>query len=293
MLANPASNIPAAKMRAIETAAINSCDVVDGLKDGLIDDPRRCSFDPSVLLCKGADGDNCLTAPQVATLKKIYSGLRAKNGIPSILPGGESASSWDVLIPGMKIFAGEFYKNFVFEDQKWDMKMLNLERDAKFADQKLGDILNATNPDLKAFNKRGGKLIMYHGWNDAVIPPEMSINYYKQVVSKTGQRETDRFLKLYMVPGMTHCALGNGPNTFGQILECKNCDAKRDITIALERWVEQGVAPNEIIATKYKGDNVQSEVVRTRPLCPYPTVARYKGSGSIDDAENFVCQAAK
>lgn len=294
MLANPASNIPAVKMKAIEAAAVTACDLKDGLKDGQIEDPTQCKFDPTVLRCTGADGDNCLTEPQVQTLTKLYVGLREKSGIPSLMPGGETGPpGWEMWVPGMNIFAGQFFKNLVFEDPKWEMKTLDLERDTKVAEQKLRSVMDATSPDLSAFRKRGGKLIMYHGWNDAAIPPEMSVNYYKSVVGKFGQRQTDGFVKLYMVPGMGHCALGRGPNFFGQIFGCVSCEAKKDIVISLEQWVENGVSPQEIIAVKYKDDNLRTDVSRTRPLCPFPNVARYKGSGNIDEAANFVCRSAK
>jgi feruloyl esterase len=177
----------------------------------------------------------------------------------------------------------------VFENQNWDFKSLNVERDLKIADQKFAAILNATNPDLKAFKKRGGKLIIYHGWNDAAIPAEMSINYYSSVTRKMGQGDSGAFIRLYMIPGMHHCAEGPGPNRFGQTSNCLSCDATQDIKMALEQWVEKGVAPNSIIATKYENEFRQTDIVRTRPLCPYPQVARYKGGGSIDDAANFAC----
>jgi feruloyl esterase len=300
ILSDPASYIPASKMKAIEAATLNSCDAADGLKDGLIDDPTRCRFDPSVLLCKGPETDACLTAPQVEALKKIYAGPRDAKGnqlAPSLLPGGETGlGGWGGWVfgpapgkSGMNNIAGQFFKSMVFVDQNWDFKSLNAERDLKLAEQKLGSILNSTNPDLKAFKKRGGKLIIYHGWSEGAIPPEMAINYYKSVVGKMGQRETAAFLRLYMVPGMQHCFFGPGPNSFGQVLGCLTCDPKRDINITLERWVEQGVAPDAIIATKYKNDIARTDVARTRPVCPYPSVARYKGSGSIDDAANFSC----
>ena len=132
---------------------------------------------------------------------------------------------------------------------------------------------------------------MYHGWSDAAIAPENAIDYYKSVVGKMSQRETDAFMRLYMVPGMQHCFGGPGPNSFGQALECTQCDAQHDIFTALERWVEQGVAPDVIIATKFANDFVPANPIRTRPLCPYPMVAKYKGTGSIDDAASFTCGA--
>jgi feruloyl esterase len=144
---------------------------------------------------------------------------------------------------------------------------------------------------LKKFQARGGKLILYHGWSDAAIPGQNAIDYYQTVVKKMGAGESAGFVRLYMVPGMQHCGGGSGPNVFGQGGVAKG-DANSNIAAALERWVEQGVAPDAIIATKYKsGANASSEVERTRPLCVFPKVAKYKGSGSTDDAANFECVA--
>ena len=153
-------------------------------------------------------------------------------------------------------------------------------------------LLNAMDPNLKPFSSRGGKLIMYHGWSDAAISAVNSVNYYNAVAAQMGTRDTDSFLRLFMAPGMQHCGGGPGPNMFmGRGVPP---DADHDMDLALERWVETGIAPEKLIATKYKKDgDSSSEVLRTRPLCPYPQVARYKGTGSTDDAANFVCSAVK
>lgn len=303
-LSDAASYIPAKKMKAIEAAALASCDAADGLKDNQIDDPTRCRFDPSALLCQGAETDACLTAAQIEVLKKIYAGARDAKGMllakPLVLGGESGLLGWENWISGtapgkssLNVLSRQFFKRMVFADENWDFKSLNVERDAKLAEQKLAPLLNATNPDLRAFKKRGGKLIIYHGWNDAAIPPEMAIDYYKSVIAKMGQRDADTSVRLYMVPGMQHCFLGPGPNWFGQAFACPSCDTKHDIVAIIEDWVERGVAPNTIIATKYKNDIARTDLVRTRPLCPYPQVARYKGSGSLDDAANFACQSPK
>jgi feruloyl esterase len=300
MLSDAAGYIPRKKMKALETAVLASCDSVDGLKDNLLDDPTRCRFDPTVLLCNGTETDACFTAPQIETLKKIYAGLQDSSGnqiAPGLVPGSEAGlSGWEQWVSGyapgkspMNTITEQFFKNMVFENQNWDFKSLNVERDLKLAEEKFARILNATNPDLKAFKKRGGKLIIYHGWNDAAIPAEMSINYYNSVTGKMGQGDSGAFFRLYMIPGMHHCAGGPGPNQFGQTSNCLSCDAKQDINMVLEQWVEKGIAPETIIATKYKDEFRRTGIVRTRPLCPYPKVARYKGSGSIDDAANFAC----
>ena len=298
-LVDPASYIPARKMPAIEAAAIEACDALDGVKDGVIDDPSQCHFDPSKLLCNGPDSDSCLTEPQVAALKKIYGGPRDSKGeqiFPGYSPGGESGGGgWSSWIAGAApekslqfAFGTQFFSNMLYNDPAWDFKTFKIEQGMKVADDKLARVMNATDPDLKRFKDRGGKLIMYHGWSDAAIPPVNAINYYKTVVSKMGAKDAGSFVRLYMVPGMQHCGGGPGPSNFGQASVAQG-DPQHDMAAALERWVENGTPPTEIIATKYKTANPASGVVRTRPLCPYPEVAHWKGTGSTDDAANFVC----
>jgi feruloyl esterase len=177
----------------------------------------------------------------------------------------------------------------VHNDPNWDYKTFDLERDGKLADEKLAPVLNATDPNLKAFSARGGKLILYHGWNDAALPPVNTINYFQSVVAKLGQRQVNGFMRLFMAPGVQHCAAGPGPDSFGQMVTSGQSDPQHDLTLALERWVEQGVAPDQVIASKRQGPNPKTPASRTRPLCPYPQVARYKGSGSTDEAANFNC----
>jgi hypothetical protein len=297
---DPASNIPPKKMQTLENATVAACDGLDGVKDGVINDPTKCHFDPSVLACKGGDSDTCLTDPQIAALKKIYAGPRNSKGeaiFPGYQPGGEGGlggwGSWIIgLSPGKSLqraFAQGFFADMAFQDASWDMQKFNFDRDFKTADDKMGPILNGTNPDLKPFKNRGGKLLMYHGWSDAAIAPTNAINYYRSVAAKLGQRHTGDFIQLYMVPGMQHCGGGPGPNDLG-VNPSASSDPQHSSLLALERWVESGDVPDKIIATKRKADgNPTSDVIRTRPLCPYPQVARYKGSGSTDDAANFVC----
>ena len=301
---DPASYIPPSKLKAIETAALGACDDRDGVTDGVLDDPTQCRFDPSVLLCKGADSDACLTEKQVIALKKIYAGPRTSKGeqiIPGFVPGGETGpGGWQAWVTGAGsnkglqfFFSSQTFANMVYNNPAWDLKTSDLEKDNKLADEKLASILNATDPNLKAFKARGGKLILYHGWSDAALPPVNTINYFQSVVAKMGQRDAASFVRLYMVPGMQHCGGGPGPSIFGAAVNPIASDAKHDMTVALERWVEESVAPEQIIASKRQGVDPKSPPVRTRPLCPYPQVARYKGSGSTDDAANFVCTIEK
>jgi hypothetical protein len=293
-----AAPIPASKMPAIEKAALTACDALDGVEDGVIDDPTRCHFDPSVLLCKGAESDACLTAPQIGSLKKIYDGPRNSRGeqlFPGYVPGGESGpGGWSRWVTGadsqQAIFAKGFFANMVFQNAAWDFRSFHFDRDMKITDDKSARLFNATEANLKAFKDGGGKLLMYHGWSDTAIAPMNAVMYYKSVVAKVGQKQAADFTELYMVPGMQHCAGGPGPNSFGTYLGAAPSDALHSMSLALDRWVDQGIAPDRIIATKFKtGANPESGVVRTRPLCPYPQAARYSGSGSTDDAVNFKC----
>jgi Tannase and feruloyl esterase len=299
-LSEPASYISAAKLPAIQAAALAQCDVSDGVRDGVIENPQTCHFDPSVLLCKAEESDSCLTVHQLTALKAIYGGLtngKGKQIFPGLSPGGEAEpGGWSNWITGtepeksaMFAYGTQFFRNMVYSDPGWQFRSFDPDRDVKAADGRMARHLNSTDPDLSAFRKRGGKLILYHGWADAAIPAVNAINYYDSVVAKMGQEKSDEFVRLFMVPGMEHCAGGAGPNAFGQG-GTPNGDRFHSIDAALEAWVEQGTPPETIIATKYKTDaGPGSGVARTRPLCAWPLVAKYKGSGSTDEAANFTC----
>jgi feruloyl esterase len=291
------AEIPASKMAALENATLNACDANDGVKDGVIDQPDKCHFDPSVLLCKGADSDTCFTAAQVQALRKIYEGPRNSKGpiFPGYLPGAEDGpGGWNRWITGPHADQGEYAKGFfgdmVFSNPDWDYRTFEWNRDMKITDDKFARSFNAVDPNLKAFKDRGGKLLIYHGWSDAAIAPTNAIHYYESVQARMGKQAAAEFVQLYMVPGMQHCGGGPGPNSFGTNPSMLPSDAQHSLTIALDHWVDKGTAPTRIIASKYKtGANPESGIERTRPLCPYPQVARYKGSGSTDDAANFTC----
>jgi feruloyl esterase len=180
----------------------------------------------------------------------------------------------------MFAFGTQFFMNMVFNNPEWQFRTFDPDRDIATADSKTARILNATEPDLDAFQKRGGKLILYHGWSDAAIAPQNTIDYYRSVAAKMGGRQVEGFVRLYMVPGMEHCGGGAGPSNF-------------DVDAAVEAWVEKGAAPAQIIATKYNSADPASGPVRTRPLCPFPRVANWTGSGSTDSAANFVCAVPK
>ncbi len=297
--ADPASYIPASKIPALAAAVLKACDAADGVTDGIINDPRECRFDPAAIQCKAGDSDSCLTAPQVAALKKIYAGPRnAKGEIinPGFSPGGETGrGGWALWVAGRTPhdslqyqFMTNFFANMVWNDPNWDFKSFNVDHDFNAAEEREGAALNATDPNLRAFRDRGGKLILYHGWSDAAIPPLDAIKYFESVRTFLGADATDSFARLYMVPAMQHCRGGAGPDSFGQFsLTPPDVDPQHNMFAALEQWVEKGVAPSSIIASH------EGERKMTRPLCPYPQVAHYKGTGNMNDAANFTCSGTK
>jgi Tannase and feruloyl esterase len=299
---DPAAYIPSTKLAAIQTAALAACDAQDGVKDGIVSDPLRCHFDPSVLLCKGADSRNCLTAPQVSTLKALYAGAQDSHGkqiFPGYVPGAEDgANGWSAWITGTApgkasgpAYTENYFRYMVFQDPVWNVLSANVDAAEVAADEKTAAVLNSTDPDLRRFQNRGGKLILYHGWNDPAISPLNTINYYDSVVAKMGAQNAGNFVRLYMVPGMQHCAPGPGPNAFGQFGRITAKGKPYGAFDALEEWVEKDAVPGDIIATKYLDDDPSKAVQMTRPLCPYPQVAKYKGVGDTNDAANFSCQA--
>jgi feruloyl esterase len=307
LLKDPASLISPDKLPLIQKAALAACDAHDGVKDGLIEDSRTCRFDPAVLTCKGVDNTECLTAAQVTALKKIYDGPKnprtGKQIYPGYPPGHEAIPGawqpWIIASPQDKsiqiMFGNSFYGQAVFEDPNWDFRTLNFDTDVALAAEKAGSVLNSTNPDLRSFRAHGGKLIQYHGWADAAIAPLGSIEYYEKVASffarypdaRSPGRTVSDFYRLFMVPGMGHCAGGIGPNNFGNGNTRFIGDPERDLITALERWVEKGAPPERFIGT---GKAVsEPEKVLTRPLCSFPQVARYNGSGDPNEAASFTC----
>jgi hypothetical protein len=299
---NPASFIPSAKVPAIASAVLAACDEVDGVRDGILNDPRQCHFDPATIQCKaGEENDKCLTAPQTVALKKLYSGPHDSHGhdvFPGYLPGGENGpGGWGLWITGpararslMAFFGLGYFSNLVYEDPAWDYKTFALEPGLKLADNKTASALNATDADLKPFKSRGGKLILYHGWNDPAISALNTVNYYDNVVAKMGQHDVDSFMRLYMVPGMQHCGDGPGPDSFGQDSAAASDDPQHSVSAALVQWVEKDTPPPPVVATKYSAEH---KPIMTRPLCAYPQAAKYKGTGDTNDAANFVCEAGK
>jgi len=289
------SGVTPAKLALVGEKVMAKCDAIDGLKDGLIDDPRKCKFDPArdVPACKaGSDAADCLTAPQAAAIAKVYSGpsSNGKPFFPGYMPGSEAVipnangggSGWLNLIvstqpnakPADFNLAEGVMRYLVLKppQENYDYKTFNFDRDTHLLDD-WGKLADAKSTDLSKFKGRGGKLLMTYGWADSILQPMQGVNYYEQAVAKNGPQTKD-FFRLFMVPGMAHCGGGIGPD-------------RNDAVTAMIDWVEKGKAPDSITASRV----VNNQVVRTRPLCPYPQVARYSGKGSIDDAANFRCES--
>jgi feruloyl esterase len=269
---DPEGFIPQAKQTVLADAVMKACDALDGVKDNLITNPGSCKFDPAVLQCKSGDAPDCLTAKQVATAKRLYQDAKTSKGeliFPGYPPGGETA--YTIMRGGTTpgVLQLDTYK-LAHNDANWDWKTFNLETDPALAKKTIG-FIDSADPDLSKFKAHGGKLILYHGWADPAIQAGHTVVYYNSVLSKMGKNQ-DNWMRLFMVPGMGHCGGGAGPNQINWMA-------------ALETWREKGEAPASIIGT---GTN--SGAPMTRPLCPYPQVATYKGSGDVNDAANFTCK---
>ncbi len=287
--------LSAAKLHLLAERVMARCDAMDGLADGLIDDPRRCDFDPArdVPACAaGVDEPGCLTAAQATTVARIQNGPVSKGkpffpgfepGSEAVMPnffGGGVSSGWLNMIvspqPGGKSadfgLAEDTMRYLVHKPPKpdYDYKTFDFDKDIKML-ERWGKLADAKDADLGKFRNRGGKLLMTYGWADSILQPRMGVRYYEEAVRKNGPGTGD-FFRLFMVPGMSHCSGGIGPD-------------QHDPMTVIINWVEKGKAPDQIIARR----TVDGKVVRTRPLCPYPQVARHTGEGSIDDAANFRC----
>jgi feruloyl esterase len=300
MLASGDSYLTADAVELLSKATLAACDKTDGLEDGLITDPRECRFDPSVLACApGAAAGTCLTSGQLAVVKQVYEGVRTKSGelvAHGFPPGHEGgATGWRQWITGAEApvaqgggalaYTGKTLPsgyglmdfNFKFlsldtDDPAYDWRKFDPDRDLPRM-RTMTEILSPSDPDLRPFMKHGGKLLLYHGWSDPGISALGTLAYHEAVVKTVGSLViADRFLRTYFVPGMHHCGGGPGPNQF-------------DMLTAMEHWVEQGLTPELIVASRV----VDGKTVRTRPLCPHPQVARYRGTGNIDDAASFIC----
>jgi tannase/feruloyl esterase len=299
----PDAYIPASKLPLLTNAALQQCVGKDGgvASDAFLNDPRQCMFDPGVLTCKGGqDPSTCLTPAQVGAARKIYAGPH-DHGIllfPGLEPGGEGVpGDWNTWISGSAptkalqyILGYGFTCDLMQGTQTCDYLAADVVQQDDAARQLLQPILSSVNPDLSAFKAHGGKMIQYAGWADSAIAPENGLNYYRKVTHTIG--DPRGFYRVFMVPGMAHCGGGAGPNAFGNgTSNGPAIDADHDLVKALERWVEQGKAPDRIVATHYLNNDPKQGVQFQRPLCPYPQRAEYVGHGDPSDASNFECVA--
>jgi Tannase and feruloyl esterase len=278
MLRDPSRLVPASKVTLVANAVVAACDGNDGVKDGIVSEPRSCRFDPSVLACKGGDAPDCLTDAQVASAKSAWTPVKTKAGAivyPGHSPGFESG--WRIPAPGAAInpLFADMPRYIGHQDANWDVMSFDLDADLALAVRNAG-FIEASDPDLARFKARGGKLLLYHGWADPGPAPENTINYYSSVVSKLGGGRQDDWMRLFLLPGVGHCGGGVGPD-------------QADFLGALERWRDGGKAPEQITAARNTGRS--SPPPLSRPLCPFPQVAKYKGSGDTNDASNFACAA--
>jgi feruloyl esterase len=270
-----ASIIPAAKWNAYRKAVLDKCDAMDGVNDGLLQNPQTCPVTPKDLQCRSGDDETCLTESQVASMTKVLTGMknpRTGEQLRAGWPVGAIPAGF-VTGPRPEDVAVDTFR-ILFNDPSWDYRTMDFDKDIARADRLGANTIDAADPSkLGKLFARGGKIFYYHGWNDPAITPLSAIDYYDKAVAANGGRsKTDGSMRLFMVPGMGHCGGGEGPNTFDKL----------DVVV---KWVEQGKAPDQVIASHATNGHVD----RTRPLCPYPQVARYKGSGSTDEAQNFSC----
>ncbi|PWT82866.1 MAG: hypothetical protein C5B57_07980 [Blastocatellia bacterium] len=276
-----ASYIPAQKYAAIHAAALAACDAKDGVRDGVIEDPPRCRFDPGVMLCKSGDGPNCLTAPQVEAVRTIYAPpIHARTKQPlygPMVPGSEL--SWEDMTarPRPYPYAESFYRFMIFRDPKWDPQAFrpDFDKDVDRADSPQNLAINATNPDIGPFAARGGKLLLVGGWNDD-LGPGNNVTYYESVKKTLGEAKVRDSVRLFMVPGMHHCFGLKYPSTY---------TVDFDVVGALKQWKMSDHAPDQIIVTTTR----EGQPARRRLVCAYPRISSYKGTGNTDDPANFTC----
>ncbi len=282
---NAANNpVDPCKLAAATTAAIAACDGIDGVKDGVVEDPKRCSYDPKPLVGTSAGECGAFTEADVNVIRRLWEGPRREDGSflwYGLARGADMNALWTSrgtpLRPQPFGITMDWFRYFLTEDPKFDGNSVTPAAYERLWDQSVeqyGIVFGTDDADLTAFRDHGGKAIVWHGWADQLITAEGSIDYYTRVQREMGgPKTTSEFIRLFMAPGVAHCAGGAGPQPTG-LLE------------ALLAWVEEGKAPDTILATRR---DQSGAVTRSRPLCAYPLVAKYKGSGSTDDAANFVC----
>lgn len=284
----PGAGLSAAKLAVAHKAYLAECDDKDGLKDGIASNPRACAFDPAVVQCKAGDAADCLTAEQVQTLKAIYGGVRDKSGkvvLPGFPPGSELQLAVLISAPEPFPVATSYFRKLVFGSQAgWDFKAFDYGADAAKARAYGSGILDVPATGLGPFFAHGGKLLLSHGWTDGLIPANNTVAFYEALTKSIPAKASKDQLRLFMVPGMNHCSGGEGPSSI-------------DTLAAIDAWAATSQAPNELIAARTPNGAGPgpgpAQPPMTRPLCPWPATARYKGAGPADKAESFACTTVK
>ena len=274
------------KLALLKEAAIAACDAQDGVADRVIGAPRQCRFDPASLACRAGETRQCLSATEVAAAQRIYRGVvdgKGRTRIPGTGPGSEPA--WSAYATPQFAIGSNYFRNVIAHDANWDAHGFDVDRDLARAEQADAGAAVAMDPDLGPFFAHGGKLILYHGTTDGLIPYGNSVGYYQSVVKKLGAKRTAAGMRFYLVPGMDHCSAGEGAYDI-------------DWLGAMEGWAEQGRAPGTLAARhpaeappNPMGPPAPKGQAFTRPLCVYPQLAHYTGKGDPADAARFVCAA--
>jgi feruloyl esterase len=299
--------LPESKLHVLHDAAIKACDAADGVKDGILEDPLSCHFDPGVLACKASEGADCLNPREIEAARKVYAGPKnprtGEQIIGGLMPGSEIVhggeyTGWQNFITApTEPSRLDVWKYWVFNNPNWNWHTFDYDKDVATGDEKMAAV-NATNPDLRPFAQRGGKLLVYHGWVDPVGPPADAIDYHHSVEKVVGSAKTASFYRLFMVPGMSHCNGGDGYELAGGsrgiddpsgVPVWPTPDAEHNMLNALDAWVTRGQAPTQLIAAHY----VEGKPTRTIPVCAFPKVARWTGKGSADDAASYTCTTPK
>jgi hypothetical protein len=271
-----ANRLTVPKLTAVHKAFIGACDANDGLQDGIVADPERCKFDPGVVQCKDKDADDCLTAAQVKTMREIYGGVKNPRTDERIFAGFSPGSEQQLmtLVGGKEPFsvATSYFRDLVFANAEWDYKTFDYDKDVTASLRAGSSIVDVPSDGFAKFFAGGGKLLLSHGWSDGLIPAANTAAFYKAMTAKMEPKTAASSVRLFMVPGMGHCGGGDAPSVMNMLA-------------VIDEWTEKGKAPDSIIARRSANEKPMS-----RPLCPYPQVAKYTGAGDTDDAANFVCK---
>lgn len=286
----PGAKLSPSDFSMVMDAVLESCDAIDGVEDGFLTNPKACKFDPSVLQCNRENSDSCLAAEQITALEMIYQGaVNPRTGdqiYPGLELGGEGAqpgnAGWSMIMGDGPFFMDTAVLGGMgFETDDFQWRDFDFDGDVATINAKLFGVLNAINPDLRDFENKGGKLLMYHGWNDPGVMPQQTIDYYNSVIayrekamgSLDAYLETAEYARLFMMPGMGHCRGGAGPDEV-------------DFMSAIVDWVENDDAPEKLISSK----TIEGKETMSRPICPVPEMAVYDGRGDTNKASNFDCR---